>query len=104
VMPVSLNLLVENVLLVSITVISVKLKPLVWHAVRDILTIPMLLLIDVTLQLLVVNKDNTFKLVLMLVNIVLLDVIYAQKLIMFINVINVLIQLTNIMVKIVYQL
>jgi hypothetical protein len=29
VMPVSLNLLVENVLLVSITVISVKLKPLV---------------------------------------------------------------------------
>ena len=70
----------------------------------DILTIPMLLLIDVTLQLLVVNKDNTFKLVLMLVNIVLLDVIYAQKLIMFINVINVLIQLTNIMVKIVYQL
>lgn len=70
----------------------------------DILTIPMLLLIDVTIPLLVVMKDNTFKLVLMLVNIVLLDVINAQKLIILINVINVLIQLTNIMVKIVYQL
>jgi hypothetical protein len=101
---VNINLLEEIVLLVKITVISVNLVTLVWHVLLDILTWPALPHLNVNGKLLLVKMDNSFKLVLMLVKLVIRVVLYVIILLLDMFVLNVLIQPLHLMVKIVLPL